>query len=66
MAIVDVYDALVSARPYKGPLPHEDAMRIIGEGRGTFFEPALVDAFGAVSDRLSEFVEAGAGAGASL
>ncbi|MCL2634277.1 MAG: response regulator [Oscillospiraceae bacterium] len=45
MAIVDVYDALVSERPYKKAFSHEEAVRIITEGSGTQFEPALVDLF---------------------
>jgi len=45
MAIADVYDALVSARPYKRPMPHETAVRIITEGRGRHFDPLLVDGF---------------------
>ncbi|MDR3640264.1 MAG: two-component system response regulator [Humidesulfovibrio sp.] len=45
MAIADVYDALTSKRVYKGAMPHEDAARIIVEGRGTHFDPSLVDAF---------------------
>ncbi|SBW01160.1 Cyclic di-GMP phosphodiesterase response regulator RpfG (fragment) [uncultured delta proteobacterium] len=45
MAIVDVYDALISRRPYKEPMSHEQAYAIIREGRGTHFDPAVVDAF---------------------
>ena len=52
MAIVDVYDALVSERPYKTALPHEKAIEIIYKGRGTQFDPVLVDLFVKVSDRF--------------
>jgi putative two-component system response regulator len=45
MAIVDVYDALISERPHKKACPHEEAVRIIQEGRGTHFDPTLVDLF---------------------
>jgi putative two-component system response regulator len=45
MALADVYDALVSKRAYKPPLPHEEAVRIITEGRGSHFDPDVVDAF---------------------
>lgn len=45
MAVADVFDALISRRVYKPALSHEEAMRIILEGRGTHFEPALVDIF---------------------
>ncbi|HET9318106.1 MAG TPA: CHASE2 domain-containing protein [Vicinamibacteria bacterium] len=45
MAIADVYDALVSVRVYKQAFPHEEAVRLIREGRGRQFDPDLVDAF---------------------
>jgi putative two-component system response regulator len=45
MAIADVYDALVNLRVYKEALPHEEAVRFIREGRGSQFDPDLVDAF---------------------
>ena len=43
ISIVDVYDALVSPRCYKGAYPHEVSLEIITEGRGTQFDPSLVD-----------------------
>jgi len=45
MAIADVYDALVSERPYKEAFSHEEAVRIIIEGSGTQFDPSLVEVF---------------------
>ncbi|MCL1908128.1 MAG: response regulator [Holophagaceae bacterium] len=45
MAIADVYDALVSERPYKKAFTHEKAVEIILEGRGAHFDPQIVDAF---------------------
>ncbi|SDU60229.1 CHASE2 domain-containing protein [Desulfobacula phenolica] len=45
MAIADVYDALISRRPYKKPMKHEKAVDIIKEGRGTHFDPDLIDVF---------------------
>jgi len=45
MSVADVYDALVSRRVYKEPIPHEEAVRIIGNGRGGQFDPDVVDAF---------------------
>jgi len=59
MAIVDVYEALVSERPYKKPFSHEDAVRIISEGRGIHFDPDLTDLFLALSDKFEEATEAG-------
>ena len=43
VAIVDVYDALVSPRCYKKSMRHEDALRIIEVGRGRQFDPDIVD-----------------------
>ncbi|MDR0917642.1 MAG: response regulator [Oscillospiraceae bacterium] len=45
MAIADVYDALVSTRPYKKPFSHSDACDIIVDGKGKHFDPILVDLF---------------------
>ena len=45
VALADVYDALRSTRPYKEAFSHETAVRIIREGKGTQFDPDVVDAF---------------------
>jgi len=45
MAIADVYDALVSERPYKKAFDHDKAVSIIMEGKGTQFDPVIVDIF---------------------
>jgi putative two-component system response regulator len=45
MAFADVYDALISDRPYKKAFPPEQAARIITEGSGTQFDPSLKDTF---------------------
>ena len=45
MAIADVYDALISRRVYKPAFTHDVAMGIIEEGRGSHFDPDMVDAF---------------------
>jgi putative two-component system response regulator len=45
MALADVYDALISKRVYKPPMPHDDAVRIILDGKGRHFDPDVVDAF---------------------
>ena len=54
LAIVDVYDALISARPYKRPYSHDEAMLIIFRGRGSHFDPSLVDIFLDCSSRFAE------------
>ena len=45
MALADVYDALISKRVYKPPMPHDDAVRIILDGKERHFDPDVVDAF---------------------
>ncbi len=45
MAVADVYDALTSERCYKAAFPHEKAVAIIVEGRGSHFDPDLCDCF---------------------
>ena len=50
VSIVDVYDALVSPRCYKKSFPHEEALRIIKEGRGKQFDPSIVDVLFEVED----------------
>ncbi|NLD96563.1 MAG: HD domain-containing protein, partial [Synergistaceae bacterium] len=59
MAIADVYDALVSERPYKGPIDHEKAVAIIVEGAGTHFDPVLVEAFLACADEFKSISQSG-------
>jgi putative two-component system response regulator len=45
MALADVYDALVSERPYKKAFSHDEAVKIIQEGKGIQFDPVLTDIF---------------------
>jgi putative two-component system response regulator len=52
MAIADVYDALVSERPYKKAFTTEQAVDIITEGSGTQFEAAIVDLFIELKDQF--------------
>ncbi|MDR1870674.1 MAG: response regulator [Deltaproteobacteria bacterium] len=54
MAIADVYDALISERPYKSALSHEMAERIIIAGAGAHFDPRLVAAFQKVSWKFAQ------------
>ncbi|SDY29389.1 putative two-component system response regulator [Allochromatium warmingii] len=54
MALADVFDALISQRVYKPPMSFEDAYTIIAAGRGTHFDPDVVDAFIA---RFDEFCQ---------
>lgn len=52
VAIVDVFDALIFKRPYKEAFSLEQSLGIIKEGRGTRFDPNVVDAFFAAEDKL--------------
>ena len=52
MAVADVYDALISRRVYKEGMSHEKALGIIVEGRGSHFDPDIVDAFVALQDEF--------------
>ncbi len=51
-AIVDVFDALTSKRPYKDPLPFEETMEILEAGRGSHFDPDLLDEFESIAHDL--------------
>ena len=50
MALADVYDALRSKRVYKKAFSHEKSRDIIVDGKGSHFDPDVVDAFLAVED----------------
>jgi len=54
MAIVDVYDALISDRPYKKGYSHEKAVSIITEEKGKQFDPDIVDIFLSISEEFRE------------
>lgn len=50
VALADVYDALTSRRCYKSAMAHGEACALIKAGRGTQFDPAVVDAFESIAD----------------
>lgn len=52
MAIGDVYDALTTKRPYKEPFTHEEAIEVIISGKGTSFDPKIVDVFERVHNKF--------------
>ena len=52
VSIADVFDALTSKRSYKEPFTIEASLNIIREGRGTHFDPDVVDAFLAIQDEI--------------
>jgi len=45
MALADVFDALITPRVYKEPMSGEQARELIRAGRGSHFDPDVVDAF---------------------
>jgi len=53
-AVADTLDALTTRRPYRDPSSIADARTIIEAGAGTHFDPAVIDAFGALSDEQIE------------
>ncbi|WP_404361201.1 two-component system response regulator [Methylotuvimicrobium sp. KM1] len=65
MALADVFDALISPRVYKAPMSYGEARDIIALGRGSHFDPVMVDVFlkhfdvfCEIADRYSESVMA--------
>ena len=54
VAVADVYDALTSQRVYKSAMSHTEAVRIIAEGSGSQFDPAVVAAFIRAQDSFSK------------
>jgi len=52
MAVADVYDALICKRVYKAAMPHEQAVAIMREGRGSHFDPDMLDAFLALQEEF--------------
>jgi HD-GYP domain-containing protein (c-di-GMP phosphodiesterase class II) len=54
VAVADVYDAITSERVYKPAMSHARACEIIVAGRGTHFDPRVVDAFSRVADEFDQ------------
>ena len=57
MAVADVYDALISRRPYKDPMPHDKALLLLVEGSGRHFDPAIVEALMATHEQLAQIAQ---------
>ena len=55
LAVVDVYDALVSARVYKPPITHAQAIDIIKKGSGTQFNPCVIHALAQVEREFERY-----------
>jgi HD-GYP domain-containing protein (c-di-GMP phosphodiesterase class II) len=56
-AVVDVYDALSSRRPYKEPMPFGQVMGILREGRGSHFDPEVLDRFVTLAPGIRDTLE---------
>ncbi|MGE5813589.1 MAG: HD-GYP domain-containing protein, partial [Acidobacteriota bacterium] len=54
VALVDVYDALSHSRTYRNSLSHREVVATIMAGRGTHFDPDVVDAFVSLEPRFRE------------
>jgi len=65
MAVADVYDALISQRVYKPAFSHEKSMEIILQGRGTHFDPNMIDAFERIAPLFAQIAQAFTDAGAN-
>ncbi|MGH2705191.1 MAG: HD-GYP domain-containing protein [Actinomycetota bacterium] len=59
-SVVDAFDAMTTDRPYRRALPVHESLRRLREGAGTQFDPAVVDAFENLVERLPIFELAGA------
>jgi len=54
MALADVYDALIAARPYKDAFTHQEACKFIEDNAGTHFDPVLVEVFKSVKEEFKK------------
>ncbi|MCP4217532.1 MAG: response regulator [bacterium] len=58
VAVADIFDALSSKRPYKGPFPEEKCIAIIKEISGNHLDSKVVDAFLSSMDKIREIRDA--------
>ena len=58
LAVADIFDALVSRRPYKEPFPVPKSLDIIGRYRGNALDPDVVDAFFRAESEIVEIKHA--------
>ena len=57
VSICDVYDALISKRPYKPAYTHEEAVRMIKNGMCGQFNPLILDCFEECADKFKEIAD---------
>jgi putative two-component system response regulator len=53
MAVANVYDGCITDRVYRKALSHEEACRVIFDGKGTWFDPRIVEAFERVRNQFA-------------
>jgi putative two-component system response regulator len=58
MAVADVYDALISKRVYKPAFTHEQALDVMRKGRGSHFDPDVLDAFFDIESEFARIASA--------
>jgi len=56
IAIADVFDELISERPYKTAVPLSKAFKMIEAGKGTHFDPVVTDVFISLRSRIEELI----------
>jgi putative two-component system response regulator len=56
MAVADVYDALITHRAWRKGIAADAARDIMVEGRGTHFDPDVLDAFLSIEDEIASIV----------
>ena len=57
LCVADVYEALTADRPYRPSLPWIESSRILNDGRGTTFDPTVLDALAAFRASVADMTE---------
>jgi HD-GYP domain-containing protein (c-di-GMP phosphodiesterase class II) len=52
MAVANVYDSCITDRVYRRALSHEEACRVIIDGKGSWFDPRIVEIFEGMKDEF--------------
>ena len=57
LCVADVYEALTADRPYRGPMSWEQAYGLLSEGRGTAYDPRVLDALAACHSAVGDMTQ---------
>lgn len=57
VSVCDVYDALISERPYKRAYTHDEAVKMIKNGECGAFNPAILECFDECADKFKDIIE---------